>query len=458
MDAEDSRIRIQITIGTHRARHCSAAAALSPSDRAALWRERLSVHRGVNGALEVWQDAQQGCELKTWGDRRELLRAMLGTAGGATHMVQLYHRFSEDPGAQDFLRRAILGAVRTAADLRTVVDGIGVGEDVQWTMVESLVAKAKTPEDRVTALEQLAARWPDNLKLKLKRIEALEAVKRLAEARRLADEVRGDPYADAQARTLVGEFLVRGGDEAGARRAFSEIVEFAPRDPQARRRLGDLYRAHNWFEEAYRQYQTLGELSPGDQAVMLLLGAAAAGAGRIDEALRLEQRVASTTEPGSESGIAKVALWWSSVRLALLRQAARDKNDAPELARLMGRTRRANVLADARPFRVFLTWAHPEADCELAVQLPGSLLSPATDLSPEHGIAGFTSRDPLQSAATVEVKRPQAAAGLRYQAQLLVVWNEGDKTEQVQIIPLDFGPGRAGYRVKIENRKAEVLQ
>ncbi|HUS66935.1 MAG TPA: VIT domain-containing protein [Kofleriaceae bacterium] len=454
----DDRIEVRITIGTHRARHCSSAASLSPADRATLWRERLTVHRGVNGALEIWQDAQGGCELKTWGDRRELLRAMLSSVGNAGAMVQLYHRFSDDPGAQDFLRRAILGAVRTAADLRTVVDGIGASEEVQWTMVETLIAKAKTPEERVATLEQLAARWPDNLRLKLRRIEAREAVKRLAEARRLADEVRADPYADAQARTLVGEFLVRTGDEPGARRAFSEIVEFAPRDPQARRRLGDLYRAHGWFEEAYRQYQTLGELSQGDPAVLLLLGAAAAGAGRIDEALRLEQRVSDGTEPGSETGLAKVALWWSSVRLALLRAAARDKNDAPELARLMGRTRRANVLADARPFRVFLTWAHPEADCELSVQLPGSPMSPATDLSPEHGIAGFASREPLQSAALVEVKRPQAGAGLRYQAQVIIVWNEGDKAEQLQTIPLDFGPGKAGYRIKIEDKKAEVLQ
>jgi tetratricopeptide (TPR) repeat protein len=457
-DLDEGGVEIRITIGTHRARHCSTASTLPSSDRASLWRERLSVHRGVNGALEVWQDAQSTCELKTWGDRRELLRSMLSTVGGAAHMVQLYHRFSEDPAAQDFLRRAILGQVRTAADLRTVVDGIGASEDVQWTMVESLVAKAKTPEDRVTTLEQLAARWPDNLKLKLRRIEALEAVKRLAEARRLADEVRADPYADAQARTLVGEFLVRSGDEAGARRAFSEIVEFAPRDPQARRRLGDLYRAHGWFEEAYRQYQTLGELSPGDQNVLLLLGAAAAGAGRTDEALRLEQRVADGTEPGSETGIAKVALWWSTVRLALLRADARAKNDAAELARLMGRTRRANVLSDVRPFRVFLTWAHPEADCELSVQLPGSPMSPATDVAPEHGISGFTSREALQSAAMVDVTRPQSNAGLKYQATLIVVWNEGDKNETLQKIPLDFGPGKAGYRIKIEDRKAEVLQ
>src|SRR5204863_7653192 len=121
------------------------------------------------------------------------------------------------------------------------------------------------------------------------------------EARRLADEVRAAPSADAQARTAVGELLSRLGDEPAARRAFSEIVEFAPRDPVARRRLGDIYRAHGWWAEALRQYETLATLLPGDVSVLLLQAAAAAGAARTDEALRLEQRVADTTEPGAQA-------------------------------------------------------------------------------------------------------------------------------------------------------------
>ena len=459
-DGRDDRLVVQISVYTHRPRHCSDGSKLDASDRAALWRERLSQHRGVRGALEVWQDAGSGCELKSWGDRRELLRAMLGAVGGAAQMVQLYGEFGEDPAAQDFLRRAMLGMVKNAADLRTIVDGIGLSEDVKWTLVDELVAKAKTPADRVLALEQLAARWPDNLRLKLRRIEALEAVKRLDEARRLADEVRVDPYADAQARTLVGEFLVRSGDEPSARRAFSEIVEFAPKDPQARRRLGDLYRAHGWFDEAYRQYQTLAEMAPGDQSVLLLEGAAAAGAGRVDEALRLEQRVSDGTEPGTETGVPRVALWWSSVRLGLLRQAARDKGDAAELARLMGRTRRANVLHSAQPFHAFLIWSHPEADCELSAQLPGAPMSAASDVAPEFGIATVGSHDALSGPAVLEVKRSSAGAAasrLQYRVELIVIWNEGEKTETLQRLALDFGPGRTSYRALVDGNKA-VLQ
>src|ERR671929_11805 len=63
-------------------------------------------------------------------------------------------------------------------------------------------------------------------------------------------------------------------DQNEARRAFGEIVEFAADDPLARRRLGDLLRAHGWFREAQRQYQTLARLSPDDPSVSLLLAAA----------------------------------------------------------------------------------------------------------------------------------------------------------------------------------------
>jgi Ca-activated chloride channel family protein len=312
----------------------------------------------------------------------------------------------------------------------------------------------------VTVLEQLAQRWPDNLQLKLSRIEAYEQAGRPDDARRLAEEVRADPYADARARTVVGELLVRAGDLPAARRAFSEIVEFAPRDPLARRRLGDLYRAHGWWDEAYRQYQTLAELSPGDSTVLLLLAAAAAGAGRIDEGLRLADRVAEGTEAGSETGVARVARWWATVRLALLRQAARDRGDANEVARLFGRTRRAGVLADARPFRAFLLWAHPEADCELAATLPGNLLVPATELAPELGLVGLSSREALQSAAVIEVRRPPsgAASSLRYGAQLVVMLDEGQKSETVLTVPLELGPGVETVRVRIADRKAEVLK
>ncbi len=451
-DDGELEIHLDLDIVAHRPKRCSPASRLDLDDRLALWRERLGLHGGVEGALEVWQDASSTCELRAWSDRRALLRAMLAAVGGAPSMVQLYHRFDETPAEQDFLRRAILGQVRTAADLRVVYDGLGLSEDARGTLTDEVIARAKTVEARVAALEQLLVKWPDDLRLQLKLIDALEAARRADDARRLSDAVRRNPAADAQARTLVGEFLARQGDLPAARRAFSEIVEFAPRDPLARRRLGDLYRAHGWFDEAGRQYQTLAALAPGDPAVPLLQASAAAGAGRVDEALRLEQRVAESTEPGAEAGVARVALWWSTLRQLRLREAARS--DETELAKLMGRARRTGVLREARPFRAFLTWAHPEADCELLAQLPGGPLAPSTEAAPEFGIEGVASRDPLTQAAQVVVRRSTAGSELRYDAELTLVWNEGEKNERVQVVPLKFAPGVTGYRFSVDNLQA----
>lgn len=94
----------------------------------------------------------------------------------------------------------------------------------------------------------------------------LEQVGKKDEARRLIETLRSDPGADAAVRQAVGEFLMRSSEGAEAARAFSEIVEFAPYDPWGRRRLGNLYLAHGFFDAAYREFQVLGWLVPqGDE-------------------------------------------------------------------------------------------------------------------------------------------------------------------------------------------------
>ncbi len=110
------------------------------------------------------------------------------------------------------------------------------------------------PRARLT----LTRRWleiaPDDVDLRLRLLSLLEQTGSLPEARRVARALRADPLSDARVRTAVGEFWLRQEDPAEARRVFSEIVEHAPLDPWARRRLGDLYRAHEWADDAYRAY------------------------------------------------------------------------------------------------------------------------------------------------------------------------------------------------------------
>jgi Ca-activated chloride channel family protein len=233
---------------------------------------------------------------------------------------------------------------------------------------------------------------------------------------------------------------LRMGDEAEARRVFSEIVEFAPYDALSRRRLGDLYRAHGWFEDAYRQYQTLASIRPDDPAASLLLAQAAAGAGRVDEALRLEQRLMETAEPGASRGLSRVALLWSSVRLGKLRQAARAAGDAERLESLGARMRRSGVLREAGAMRVSLTWSHPDAGLSLWVSHPGLGLTRPTDIAPEYGIEAFDVAEAETGRYRVEVRRAGRPRDLRtpVEAELVVVWNEGGADEQVEVRRLRF--------------------
>jgi Ca-activated chloride channel family protein len=455
-----SDVTVVVGILRHRPRGCSAASTQPLEERRELWRERLSMQSGVRRALEIFQDAQRSCELKRWTDRRELLKLMLRSVGGPGGMVALYKHFDEEPEEQEYLRQAILGEVRSPRDLRIIFDGLGLGDEERALLAQEVVRVAKTPSDRLRRLEDLLRKWPGDLRLRLLRMETEEELGEKESARRTADEVRRDPYADAQARTAVGELYIRLGDEDAARRAFSEIVEFAPRDSLARRRLGDLYRAHGWFDEAYRQYQTLSTLEPNDQSVLLLLAMAAAGAGHIEEALGLEQRVISTSEPGSETGVSRIALWQTSLRLAQLRQEARDKSDAEGLARLFLRTQKAGAMSLARPLRVLLTWAHPEADLDLRIAAEDESPGPANDLAPQLGFLGWHSHKTasLRGDYRIEVVRRDRPGALKYGGELTVLTNEGEKNEKLWRLPLSFAGETTTARFVLRDGKVEKAE
>jgi Ca-activated chloride channel family protein len=421
----------------HRPRRCSDAAGVSLSDRQALWEERLGREDSVAGWVRVYRDAVGKCEAPTWRDRQALLGLMLARAGSVDRMIALYQAMG-GAGAGAFLRSAILRRVRTPEELRAVRDAFGLSGAMDWTLIEQVLARAPDEAARLRLLRELCAQYPGNAELKLRLLGGLERAGRLPEARRLASLLRNDPMSDAGVRTAVGEMYLRLGEEPEARRVFSEIVEFAPHDAAARRRLGDLYRAHGWHEEAYRQYQTLAAIRPDDRSVDLLLAQAAAGAGRVDEAIRLEQSLAETAEPGAAGGLARVAVLWTSVRLAKLRREAREAGDEERLRALMARVRRSGALRGAGALRVALTWSHPDAGLSLWAGHPGLGLTRPADIAPEYGIEVFEVTEQEGGVYRLEVRRSGGDLRTPITAELVVLWNEGQADEQVIVVPLRF--------------------
>jgi Ca-activated chloride channel family protein len=435
-------INVKIDIKDHRPKRCSPASKKSLKARRILWRERLRSRGGLRGVLEVYQDAAHRCELPSWRDRRVLLGLMLDRLGSVGAMLGLYRHFRRSWGTARYLRRAIMGRVRTAQDLKRVLRALGMTSQVKWSLVEELLARIKEPKLRLAAIRKLLVDHPRDARLKTLLLDTLERLGRHEEAMLLVDDVEGNPYADADFRVTAAEFLLRRGKKhlLRAKRILSEMVEFRPRDPAVRRRLGDLYRAYGWHAEAYRQYQTLASLRPQDMSVLLLMAAAAAGSGRIDEALRLEARVAGTAEPGSAEGLAKWALLWSSVRLMKLRWKARQAGDKgkEKLAKLLARTRRSGVLGLAKPFRVVLIWSHPAADVELYVGAGDYTPSRAGLLGSLYGIEAYQTRKPDPAGYTVEVRRVGRATARQVKAELLIIWDEGKPTEKLWHRSLTF--------------------
>jgi Ca-activated chloride channel family protein len=423
----------------HARSRCSDAADLSLDDRRALWAERLRQASWVGGWVDVYRAAQRACEVHDARDRRAFLDALIDRAGSLSEMINVY-TYLGDASARGYLRMAVLRRVRTPDDLRVVRGAFG-GTFVDWVLVDQVLAHATTPAARLRALRGLLAQQPDSFDLRLRLLEELEVQQRTPELRRLAERMRVDPMADTGVRTAIGELFLRLGDEDEARRTFSEIVEFAPLDELARRRLGDLYRAHGWYEDAYRQYETLATIRPDDTTVLLLLAQAAAGAGRVDEALRLEERVMQTAPPGVIGGIARVAQLWSSVRFAELRQNARASSDDDSLNALTARMRRSGVLRGTGDLRVSLVWEHPDADVALYAAHPGLPYTRPDDLDGELGIEAFDVAEQEAGTYRVEVRRTSTDRVATVHARLVVVWHEGRQDEQVTSQDLTFAPG-----------------
>lgn len=441
-------------------RQCSDASQQPLEVRRNLWRERLAANAGTYGALSVWREASRMCELSNWRARRTLLQMMIGHVGGVPGQVELYHAFSGNEAMADYLRRIILRNVRSPEDVLAVRGGLGLDVPVDWSLFSRLWRSNEDPQFRL----QLVRRWlevvPEEMDLRLRLLSLLEQVNELGEARRLARELRADPLADARVRTAIGEFWLRQENEAEARRVFSEIVERTPLDPWARRRLGDLYRAHRWPDDAYREYRTLARLRPGDGNVLLLLARAAADAERIDEALRLEQRLSESTDPTDSEGAAGYARLWTTVRLAHLKMAA--ENDEMRAA-IRRRERESGALRDPPAIFTALTWSHPDDHPLLFARYP------STDEDVEwetielggvdHGIYATSIREREEGAYLFEVRRTERDQIRDIAGELMVITNLGTAEERIETVPitlsreerrLRFGLGADGSIAAVE--------
>lgn len=450
----------------HAPRPCSPAADLAFDERRVLWSERFSGTRTASNALGVYRRALADCEAPTWRERNTLLLMAVGALPSVRERVTLWRSLLGNAAEADVVYRAIVVRVQTASDLKELHDALGL-RGLDPDLLAGMLARAKTPADRLSTLRSAALKWPDDLELSLRVLDAYDDVGDDGGGRAWARRLRHRPDATAHVYTDVGEYYLRLSHREGApladrdaeeaRRTFGELVEFAPEDPVARRRLGDLLRAHGWYEEGFRQYETLAQLTPDDPTVPLLLASAAQGMGRIEEAVSWAEKAASTGAPDGSSPLARAARATASAFIAWAQDDAMRAGRKDDAEKLRARGKRV-AGADAAPagsVRFVVTWAHPELHPVLWTGALGAPM-PAQDNFPLYGLA-----EAMLPAGSPEVELrldPEdaaRAARLGARAVVTALVDEGTPAERIVHIDVGFGDPQHGVVADVKVRLSD---
>ncbi len=443
-----------IAIVGHVMRPCGAAAELTLSERRTLWYERLAGTQDAGTALTVYRRALEDCEAPTWRERTTLLLMIVERLPTVTQRVALWKSLIATPAAE-VIYRAIIVRIQNVTELHELHQALGLAM-VDPDLLAGMLAKAKTPADKLSVLRAAATKWPDDMELALRVLDAYEDLKDDGGLRAWARRLRRRPDATAHVWTQVGEHYLRlasretGADAARdtteAKRTFGELVEFAPEDPAARRRLGDLLRAHGWYEEALRQYLTLQTLTPDDASVPLLLASATQGMGRVEEAVGWAEKAVAAGSPDGKSALSRAARANALAFLAWARDDAQKAGKNDDANRLLARANRlAATGASARgeSVHVIVTWSHPELHPSLWTTHTGAPM-PAPDNFPLFGVA--EARMP-SGTTKVELRtdpeEAARAARLGLFAVVTVITGEGGKTPTIARTNVTFGTPQA---------------
>ncbi len=416
-------------------RVCSEASRHSLAVRRRLWDERKDA-ASANGDTRVslYRAAERACELPDWRARRTMLRLLLDGLSVQQRVV-VHQRLESDAVAAVFLEREILRGTRTVTELAYARRAMGLDESLDRGTMARAYAQASGDEAKIRLLERWLEVLPEDLELQLALMERYEAAGRTDDARRVARRLASDPLADATVRTRVGELYLRLDDRDEARRVFSALVERHPRDPWARRRLADLYRAHRYFDEAYREYLTLARLRPNARDVTLLIAQTAAAAGRVDEAIRIEEHLAEEAPAGLAEGVAALARASTVDRLTALLAS----DDATLRERAGARLRRTGFLRRAPERLVVLRWSHPDDALALELVEPGRevrVLETAHGSGGREGIALLQMPEMSDREIALRVRRGGPTVPRGAEGALIVIDHPGTPEASRREVPI----------------------
>jgi tetratricopeptide (TPR) repeat protein len=193
--------------------------------------------------------------------------------------------------------------------------------------------KAKSDEGRLEVVRRFLRLAPHNPLARRYLLAALEALDMKDALVAELEAMRAEPFIDAGLLAEGASALRRIGFDEEGRRLFGELIERAPGDPWTLAYVGDRLRAEKLFDEACTVYESLERALPNDAAVTLRMALAHAGAGRLDVATRLLDRVTQTGGRGDDGRVGEL----SSITQAVLLAGARGHNDPAVEAELQRR-------------------------------------------------------------------------------------------------------------------------
>lgn len=355
---------------------CSDVAARPLAERMLLWHRRA---RKVTGGAElgaIYDRAYSACELPDWRDEAALLDILSQRVETEQTAETFLQHLSSQPDAQKFVAR---GLVRRTIDLRVAaaVSRVMNGGVVDWLRVDNEIASTEKLDRQLAIVRAAMLTAPNDPQGDVRYVKILarsgQRNEAIAHGRRLRD--RG--FMTPTLAMNLGDVLADAGAMEEAMRTYSEIVEFDGQSRDARRTLGDIYLRQGWYPAAYRQYKTLTDLDSKNPLAWLRLADAAAGAGRVDEALRIEHDVASGEGTPGPSDPRVFARMLSAARLASLLKTP-ETGATPEA---IGRKLKELALFSGPGSIALLTWDDLDARLVLgaADEKKENLAGEATD-------------------------------------------------------------------------------
>ncbi len=308
---------------------CSGASKVALPLRKGIWSAR------GNWSAQGFVLSAQSCELPKWEDRRAyLLLALEAIQDGSARLSFAAELESEgESDAASFVRRETLRRVTSFEELSQLRDILMAGEPAVDAELDKAYAKATTDAQRLEVVLRFRELAPHNGLVRRRLFALLEALgKREALVSEIA-KVRAEPFADAGLLAQGASALRRVGLDAEGRRAFGELIERAPSDPWTLAYVGDRLRAEGMFDEAHAAYESLWRVLPGDASVSLRMALAHAGAGRLDAAARLLDRVTQTGGRGDDGRLGELA----AITKAALLAGADPRNNQEARAELARR-------------------------------------------------------------------------------------------------------------------------